>query len=361
MQIGIVGLPFSGKSTLFDTLLAHKTHDHSGKYKNEAERGIVQVPDQRLIELSKMYNPEKTINATIEYIKVQGLEKEGHKGTGLPGQFLSNMKLVELILVMIRNFKNDIYPHPMGEIDPQRDINFINSEFLLNDLAIIENRIEKLEKLVLKTQSEKDKNELAVLNKCQSILEEEKPIRELELNPHEELIIKGFQFLSAKPLLFVLNMDESDISETETIIKSYKPKIGKKCSITALSAEIEKEISQLEEKDAKVFLADLQISEPATRKLIRLSYELLGLLSFFTVGEDECRAWTIRTGTPAQKAAGTIHTDMEKGFIRAEVVSYETLMTEGSLNACKDKGLLRLEGKEYLVQDGDILGIRFNV
>ncbi len=361
MQIGIVGLPFSGKSTLFDTLLAHKTHDHSGKYKNEAERGIVQVPDQRLIELSKMYNPEKTINATIEYIKVQGLEKEGHKGSGLPGQFLSNMKLVELILVMIRNFKNDVYPHPMGEIDPKRDINFINSEFLLNDLAIIENRIEKLEKLVMKTQSEKDKNELAVLNKCQSILEEEKPIRELELNPQEELIIKGFQFLSAKPLLFVLNMDESDISEAETVTKSYQSIVGKKCSITALSVEIEKEISQLEEEDAKVFLTDLQINEPATKKLIRLSYELLGLLSFFTVGEDECRAWTIRTGTPAQKAAGTIHTDMEKGFIRAEVVSYETFMAEGSLNACKDKGLLRLEGKEYLVQDGDILGIRFNV
>ena len=361
MQIGIVGLPFSGKSTLFETLLSHIKHDPTGKYKNEAERGIVQVPDERLIALSKMFSPQKTIKATIEYLKVQGLEKEGHKGSGFPGQFLSNMKLVELILVMIRNFQNDVYPHPMGKIDPQRDINFINSEFLLNDLAVIENRIEKLEKLVMKTQSEKDKKELDVLKKCQSTLEEEKPIRELELSSQEELIIKGFQFLSAKPLLFVLNIEESDISQAAAIIESYHLTIGKRCSITALSAEIEKEISQLEEDDAADFLSDLNIDEPATKKLIRLSYDLLGLISFFTVGEDECRAWTIRRGTPAQKAAGTIHTDMEKGFIRAEVVPYETLIAEGSWNACKDKGLLRLEGKEYVVQDGDILSIRFNV
>jgi GTP-binding protein YchF len=249
----------------------------------------------------------------------------------------------------------------MGKIDPQRDINFINGEFLLNDLAIIENRIEKLQKLVMKTQLEKDKKEIDILKKCQSILEEEKPIRELELNSQEELIIKGFQFLSAKPLLFVLNIEESDIGQTAAIIESYQSTIGKKCSITALSAEIEKEISQLDESDAADFLKDLNIEEPATKKLIRLSYDLLGLISFFTVGEDECRAWTIRKGTPAQKAAGTIHTDMEKGFIRAEVVPFDTLIAEGGLNACKDKGLLRLEGKEYVVQDGDILSIRFNV
>jgi GTP-binding protein YchF len=361
MQIGIAGLPFSGKSTLFETLLAHKSHDSSGKFRSEAERGIVIVPDDRLDKLSAMFNPRKTVNATIDYIKVSGLDQEGHKGSGLPSQFLSNMKTVELILVVIRAFENEVYPHPMGGVNPQRDINFINSEFLLNDLSIIENRVDKLEKLVMKTQVEKDKNELNVLKKCQSSLEEERPIRELDLTSQEELIIKGFQFLSAKPLLYVLNIAEGDLSQSETIIAEYQKDIGAGCDLTTMSAEIEKEISQLEESDAAVFLADLKITEPATKKLIRVSYDLLGLISFFTVGEDECRAWTIRAGTLAQKAAGTIHSDMEKGFIRAEVVSFDTLINEGGWQACKEKGVLRLEGKEYNVKDGDIMSIRFNV
>jgi GTP-binding protein YchF len=361
MQIGIVGLPFSGKSTLFETLLTHKSHDSAGKYRSEAERGIVQVPDERLYKLTTMFNPQKEVPATIEYVKVPGLDKEGHQGTGLPNQFLSNTKTVDLILVMIRAFENDVYPHPMGSINPQRDINFINSEFLLNDLSIIENRIDKLEKLVMKTQNEKDKKELAVLKKCQAVLEEERPIRALDLSQTEQLVIKGFQFLSAKPILFVINIGEDDISKGNTLIGELGNFIDDQCALTILSAEIEKEISQLDDEDAKVFLADLNIAEPATEKLIKESYNLLGLISFFTVGEDECRAWTIQQNTNAQKAAGTIHTDMEKGFIRAEVVGYDTLISEGSLNSCKEKGLLRLEGKEYLVQNGDIISVRFNV
>lgn len=361
MQIGIVGLPFSGKSTLFDTLLAHKTHESAGKYKSEAEHGVVQVPDERLEKLSKVLNAQKTVHTTIEYIKVSGLEKEGHKGAGLPAQFLANLKLVELILVTIRNFENELYPHPMGNVDPKRDINFINSEFLLNDLSIVENRSEKLEKLIMKTQSEKQKRELEVLKKCQAILEDERPIRELDLDANEELIIRGFQFLSAKPVLYVLNIEENEIDRSEALIEQLEPCFGKKCSMTALSAEIEKEISQLEADDAKAFLADLHITEPATKKLIRVSYDLLGLISFFTGSEKECRAWTIRSGDTAQKAAGTVHTDMEKGFIRAEVVPNDVLITEGGFQACKEKGVLRLEGKEYIVQDGDVLTIRFNV
>jgi GTP-binding protein YchF len=361
MQIGIVGLPYSGKSTIFDTLLAHKTSDSSGKYKSEAEHGVVQIPDSRLDKLTAVLKSQKKVPTTIEYIKVSGLEKEGHKGTGLPPQFLANLKLVELILVMIRNFQNDMYPHPMGSIDPQRDINYINSEFLLNDLAIVENRIEKLEKLVMKTQQESEKRELKVLEKCRVILEEEKPIRELDLDENELLIIKGFQFLSAKPVLFVLNIAESDINRSESLVNELKPCLGEKCAITALSAEIEKEISLLDEDDGKVFLEDLHITEPATHKLIHKSYELLGLISFFTGSEKESRAWTLRSGYTAQKAAGTIHTDMEKGFIRAEVVPYETLIELGSFQACKEKGLLRLEGKDYIVKDGDVLTMRFNV
>jgi len=361
MQIGIVGLPYSGKSTLFDTLLAHKTHESSGKYKSEAEHGVVQIPDERLDKISKVLESQKTVHTTIEYIKVSGLEKEGHKGTGLPAQFLANLKLVELILVVIRNFDNEFYPHPMGNVNPERDIKYINSEFLLNDLSIVENRSEKLEKLIMKTQSEKEKKELEVLKKCQVILEEERPIRELDLDENEELIIRGFQFLSAKPILFVLNIAESDIDKSEELIENLKPCLSKKCSITALSAEIEKEISQLDAEDAEAFLADLHITEPATHKLIHRSYDLLGLISFFTGSEKECRAWTITYGYTAQKAAGAIHTDMEKGFIRAEVVPYDVLLDQGSFQACKEKGVLRLEGKEYIVQDGDVLTMRFNV
>jgi GTP-binding protein YchF len=361
MKIGIAGLPFSGKSTLFETLLAHKSHESGVKYKTESEHGIVQVPDDRLNQLSSIFNPPKNVYATIEYLKVPGLEKEGHKGKGLPGQFLANMKSVDMILVMIRAFENDVFPHPMGSVNPQRDINFINSEFLINDLSIVENRLEKLEKLIMKTQSEKEKKELEVMGKCYSILENERPIRELDLSESEEFIIRGFQFLTAKPILYVLNIAEKDIGSSNKLIENYASGIGINCEITSLSAEIEKEISQLNEEDADIFLRDLNIQEPATKKLIRASYHLLGLISFFTAGEKECHAWTIKSGTNAQKAAGVIHSDMEKGFIRAEVVPYEVLVKERNFKSCKDKGLLRLEGKDYIVKDGDVLTILFNV
>jgi hypothetical protein len=361
MQIGIAGLPFSGKTTLFDTILVHKSADESRKHKTETERGMVKVPDERLDKLTEMFNPQKQVNATIEYIKVTGIEMEGHKGTGLPAQFLNNVKFVDTILLLVRNFENDMYPHPMESIDPLRDINYINSELLISDLGIVENRVGKLEKLVMKTQNERDKRELKVLQKCQTFLEEEKPLRELELDENEELLIRGFQFITIKPLLYVININEADLSKADQIVSDLKKVVTPGTKITALSAEIEKEISQLDEEDAQVFLEDLQITEPATEKLIRVSYELMGLQSFFTVGEDECRSWAIIKGTRAQKAAGQIHTDLEKGFIRAEVVSYDNLMQHGSMNACKEKGVLRLEGKEYIIKDGDILNIRFNV
>ena len=263
---------------------------------------------------------------------------------------------------MIRVFENDVFPHPMGSIDPQRDIRFINSEFLLSDLSIIENRIEKLEKLVMKIQNEKDKKELDVLTKVQGGFGKRATNTDhWPLLIQEELIIKGFQFLSAKPLFFVLNIGEKDIEKSDQLSSELAKIVDEKCTVTALCAEIEKEISRLEPEDAEDFLKDLNIKEPATRKLIRVSYELLGLIAFFTVGDDECRAWTIKKNTKAQKAAGVIHSDLEKGFIRAEVVPYDTLIKEGSLAACKEKGLLRLEGKEYIVSDGEIISVRFNV
>lgn len=361
MQIGIVGLPFSGKSTLFATLLAHKSQDEAGKFKSEAERGIVKVPDERLDKLTTMYNPKKQVNTTIEYVKVPGIDQDTHKGGGLPAQFLSNIKTVDVILLLSRAFENEMYPHPMDTIDPLRDINFIETEFLLSDLTMIEGRIEKLEKLVMKTQVDRDKKELAVLKKFQTTLEEEKPLRTLTLAENDEILIRGYQFLTLKPLLYVINIAESDLGNTTKIEADTKARLAEGSVVTALSVEIEREISQLDPADAKVFLEDLNISEPATSKLINASYDLLGLQSFFTVGDDECRAWTIRKGTKAQKAAGVIHSDLEKGFIRAEVVAYNDLISLGSIQACREKGLFRLEGKEYIVQDGDIISVRFNV
>ena len=363
MQTGIVGLPNSGKSTLFSTLLAysHIAHEDSARHKLETERGIVKVPDERLDLLTELIKPKKQVNATIEFIKVPGLDKEKHKGSGLPPQFLSNTKNVELILVMIRAFENELYPHPLDKIDPWRDINFIESEFLLNDLSIVENRIEKLEKLIQKMQGEKEKRELQVLQRCKLFLEEERPLRELNFPEQDEFIIRGFQFLSLKPILFVLNIAEGEIQKSEQIENEYKSRLKSRCDLVALSAEIEKEISQLNSEDAQSFLNDLKISEPALLKVIHASYRLLGLCSFFTIGENECHAWLFRCGINAQKAAGIIHSDLEKGFIRAEVTPAAELIKLGSIAACKEKGFFRLEGKEYLVGDGEVLTIRFNV
>ncbi|KAA3615076.1 MAG: redox-regulated ATPase YchF [Calditrichaeota bacterium] len=360
MEIGIVGLPYSGKSTLFSTLLNLK--DDSAQHgKQSAERGVVKVPDDRLEKLTALFNPKKKVNATIEFVKVAGLEGDGSNPQGLPPQFIANVKNVDAMLVMVRDFENDFYPHPLDRIDAKKDIGFINSEFLLSDLAVVETRVEKLEKQVMKIKDEQDKRELVVMKKILDQLEQEKPIREMDLNEDEQRIIRGYQFVTAKPVLYVINISEDKISNSDEIEKEFESFAGTNCEVTSLSAEIEKEIAELPDEDAAVFMEDLGISEPALNKLIRRSYELQGLISFFTVGEDECRAWTIKHDTKAQRAAGAIHSDLEKGFIRAETVHYTDLIEAGGWNACKDKGILRLEGKEYPVKDGDILSIRFNV
>ena len=357
MEIGIIGLPYSGKSTIFSTLLKHKS---STSGKQSSERGVVKVPDPRLEKLTAMFNPKKQINATIDYVKVAGLESDSGN-QGLPSQFLANLKNVDTLLIMIRDFENEFYPHPLDRIDPKADINFIQSEFLISDLMVVENRFEKLTKLIMKTQNEQDKKELALMTRLKDQLEQEKPLRELDFSDQEEVILKGYQFLSAKPVLYVINTSEDRIAKAEQIEESFVEFAEKQCAVTVVSAEIEQELSDLSAEDAQVFMEDLGIKEPALHKLIRKSYELMGLISFFTVGEDECRSWPIRKNTVAQRAAGVIHSDLEKGFIRAETVHYDDLLAQGSLAACKEKGLLRLEGKEYPVKDGDILNIRFNV
>lgn len=360
MEIGLVGLPYSGKSTLFSTLLNLKS-DAGQQGKVSAERGFIKVPDERLDKLTAIFNPKKKINATIEFIKVPGLEGEGAKTHGLPGQFLTNLKNVDAMLVMIRAFENDFYPHPLGRVDAKKDIEFINSEFLLSDLGIVESRIEKLEKQVLKIKDEQLKRELDVMQKLHVQLEAEKPIRELDLSDEELIILKTYQFLTAKAILFVINIPEDKIGSEQSIEQEYVSFKGKNCEVTSLSAEIEKEISDLSTEDAAVFIEDLGIKEPALEKLIRKSYELLGLISFFTVGEDECRAWTIRKNTKAPRAAAAIHKDFERGFIRAEVITYRDFMNHGSEAKCREAGVLKTEGKEYVVQDGDIMHFLFNV
>ena len=360
MEIGIVGLQYSGKSTIFSTLLQHKSSDSSGG-KDSAERGIVKVPDERLDKLTAIINPKKQTNATIEFIKVPGLEQDKNQGQGLPSQFLTNLKNVDTLLVVIRNFESEYYPHPLNRVDPGADIDFINAEFLLSDLMLVEARVERLQKMIPKTQNEQDKRVLDLMLKFKDQLDQEKPLRDMDFNENEINILKAYQFLTVKPILYVINIQEDQISQADKITEELSGFITKNCAMAAFSAEIEKEIADLDDEDASVFMEDLGIQEPAMHKLIRNSYELLGLISFFTVGEKECRAWTIRKGATAQKAAGAIHSDLEKGFIRAETVHYDDLIVNESLAKCKEKGLLRLEGKEYIVKDGDVLTIRFNV
>ena len=359
MQIGIVGLPFSGKSTLFTTLLSHKTSAADYKAKHIAERGVINVQDERLDQLTALFKPRSKVNATIEYVKVPGLDSQNENG--LSTQFFANLKSVDEIILVIRAFEDEMYPHPLGRIDPVSDLQFASTEFLLSDLVIIENRLERLEKQIKKVRNEADEHERDLLLKCKTALENETPLRNMAFTAEEDKILKGFQFLTAKPLLIVVNIEESELKHVENCENEYKYFNSDNVSVIPLCLKIEKEISELDPDDQAMFLEEMGIQEPALYRLIRKSYGLLWLISFFTVGEDECRSWTIRKGINAQLAAGAIHSDLERGFIRADVVACTDLIQNGSLPACRAKGVLRLEGKDYIVKDGDVMEIRFNV
>ncbi|GAB4263851.1 MAG: redox-regulated ATPase YchF [Deferrisomatales bacterium] len=361
METGIVGLPLSGKTTLFNLL----THSHAetgfASGKKKVNLGISRVPDPRLDRLAAIWNPKKTTHATIRYVDVAGVEKGSGK-EGLAGEALTHLKNTDALLVVVRAFASDQVPHPEGSVDPLRDLEMLQAEFLLSDLIIVENRLERIAKQ-MKGKAEKALEvERALLERCREALEAERPLRELELGDDEARTLKGFQFLTRKPLVIALNLGEDDLARAEEILAPVRAQWeGPSVTATTLCATIEQEISELSPEDARAFLDDLGIESSATDRIIRATYDLLGLISFFTMGEDECRAWTIRRHTKAPEAAGAIHTDLERGFIRAEVVTYEDFVAAGSLAACRDKGLLRLEGKDYVVQDGDILNIRFNV
>ncbi|HET7706848.1 MAG TPA: redox-regulated ATPase YchF [Thermoanaerobaculia bacterium] len=359
MQLGIVGLPFSGKTTLFQAIT--KTHlDAAAIAKTDAHIGVVKVPDPRLDRCAALFSPKSTVYATIEFVDVAGLKKGGSGSAQFTTSFLSAVKNNDALIQVVRLFRNDAVPHPDGSIDPLRDVATFETEFILSDMAILESRIEKIHKQIGRTHDDQMKKELPVLEKCLALLQEEKPLRNEELSPEELHILKTYQLLSLKPMLIALSLDESQQSiMDEQIARVASAKAGLRTRVVAFFGKIDMEISELSAADARVFLDEYGIRESALDTLIREAYALLGLQSFLTVGEDECRAWTIRAGTQAQDAAGVIHSDFVNRFIRAEVVHYDDFVAAGgSFAKAKEAGHWRLEGKNYVVQDGDILNIR---
>ncbi|PYQ34842.1 MAG: redox-regulated ATPase YchF [Acidobacteria bacterium] len=359
MQLGIVGLPFSGKSTLFQAIT--KTHlDAAAMAKPDAHLGVVKVPDERLDRCSALFSPKSTVYASIEFVDVAGLQK-GASGTAqFTTSFLSAVKNNDALIQVVRLFRNDAVPHPDGRIDPLRDVATFETEFILADMAVVESRVEKIHKQIGRGHDELMKKELPVLEKCLALLQQEKPLRNEDLSPEELHILKTYQLLSLKPMLIALSLDESQqpIMEEE-VGRVAAAKAGLRTRVIAFFGKIDMEISELSGDEARMFLDEYGIKESALDTLIRESYALLGLQSFLTVGEDECRAWTIRIGMSAQEAAGVIHSDFVNKFIRAEVVHYDDFIAaEGSFAKAKDAGHWRLEGKNYVVKDGDILNIR---
>jgi hypothetical protein len=360
MQIGIVGLPFCGKSTLFQTIT--KTHlDPSVLSKAEAHHAIVKVPDARLDKCSAIFSPKSTVHATIEFVDVVGLKKGESGSTQFTTNFLSNVKTNDALVQVVRLFANDVVPHPDGSIDAMRDIVAFEVEFILSDLSLVETRVDRIKKQLLKSGGDENvKRELPVLEKCRQALEAEKPLREVDFTKEEMGVLRTYQLLSVKPMLIALNFDESQRADAASIVKQVADKkSGKQTKIVSFFGKIELEMSELPDEETTVFMEEYGIKESALGTLIRESYALMGLQSFFTVGEDECRAWTIKRGMTAQEAAGVIHSDFVTKFIRAEVVQYDHFIAlGGSFAKAKESGQWRLEGKEYVVNDGDIMSIR---
>ena len=362
MKIGIVGLPNVGKSTLFNAIT--KAGAESANYPFctiEPNVGVVPVPDERLDNLAKMYNPQKVTHAVIEFVDIAGLVKGASKGEGLGNKFLSHIRETDAICQVVRCFEDSNIIHVDGSINPVRDIETINLELVFADLETVEKRIDRASKLI--KGDKKYQLEFDTWKKVRDALQNGKPARSLEYTDEELEIVRDGFLLTMKPILYVANVSEDQLlDENDANVNSVKEYAKQdKAEVIKLCVKIEEELSSLDGDDKKEMLEALGLEESGLDKVIKASYDLLGLMSFLTAGEPEVRAWTIKKGTKAPQAAGKIHSDIERGFIRAEIVSYDDLMREGSMTAAKEKGLVRSEGKEYIMQDGDIVLFKFNV
>ena len=357
MEFGILGLELSGKSTLFALLTGQAPAALHAR--REAHVGVAQVQDQRLDHLTALFKPKKKVPATVRFVDVPSVTRGGAAGLNLP-----ELRTMDGLAVVVRGFASDAVPHPEGGNDPVRDLELIETELLLADLQVATNRLERLERDLVKRKSPELEAERAAMLRCRAALEQGTPLRMIELSAEERRILRGFTFLSLKPLLVLLNAGEQDAADLGGAVAkaglaevAHRPHIV----VAALCATLEQEIAGLDAADQAAFLAELGLPDRALDRVLRAAYALLGQISFFTVGEDECRAWPIPVGTTAAVAAGTIHSDFERGFIRAEVVPWDELLDAGSLAACRTRATLRLEGRDYRVADGDVITFRFNV
>ena len=363
LRTALIGYPSVGKTTLFQLMTGGHDGPRAAHGKLEATLGVARVPDPRLDVLTAMYNPRKRVPATVEFADIPGRPS----GSGTDALLdVAAYRNADALVHVLRAFGDPAVAHAAGSVDPRRDARSMEDELILADLAVVEKRLERLAKDIKKMRTTELEREHDVLVACRAALEAGRPLRDLELGDEDRRRLRGFQFLSAKPVLLVVNLDEADLTGGAESLEQAVAGLdlgsvvtGPSARVVGVCAKIELEIAQLEPADAGVFLADLGLKESGLDRVIRASYELLGYISFFTVGEDECRAWSIPRHTPAQAAAGEIHTDLARGFIRAEVVAYDRLVARGAMAACKEHGELRLEGKDYVVQDGDIINVRF--
>lgn len=366
LELVIMGLPQSGKTTVFNAL-TQGTAETGGYSTGEDEPNLamVKVPDERLDTLTDMFKPKRTVPAEVQYYDVAGLTK-GVSQQGMSGRLLGYLSQAAALVHVIRVFEDDSVAHPEESVDPLRDIDTLRTEMVFSDLGLIERRLPRIRDQVNKlrgTERENTEREGEILEQLQSTLEAGGMVRDVELTPEDQRLIRGFGFLTEKPMLILLNVGENQLGQqTEELLQQAREQFGREgVSIDALAGKIEAEIAQLDPEDAAMFLSDIGIEQVSRERVIKLSYDLLGLMSFFTVGEDECRAWTIRRGTPAVEAAGEIHSDIQRGFIRAEIVGYDDLISSGGWSEARKAGLLRREGKTYVMKDGDVVHFLFNV